>query len=140
MFILLQPLSQFQRILRMTLTAQTKRLQTQNQLLSREWIQRSTNIPQRLNPNPNSKRNRAKSFPKLKTVVALRGLDELRESSAVLSPVEFSTVDYYAADCCAVAAYPFCCAVDDDVGAVINWSGEVTACAEGIVDLGGMLA
>lgn len=133
--ILLQPSSESNRIRGMALTAQTKRLQPQNQLLSRKGIQRSANITQRLDPDPNSKRNGPKRLPKLQPVVALGGLDELRESSASLAPVKFAAVDDYAADRGAVAANPFCRAVHDDVRAVIDRSSKVPARTEGIINL-----
>ena len=50
------------------------------------------------------------------------------------APVEFSTIYYYTPDCSAMAAYPFGRAVDHYVGAVVNWTDEIAACAEGIVD------
>lgn len=68
-------------------------------------------------------------------MVSLGWFDELGESRGIGAPVEVSAVDYYAADCGAVASYPFCCAVDDDVGAVGYGSGEVASCSEGVVDL-----
>lgn len=68
-------------------------------------------------------------------MVALGGFDELRESSGVLAPVEFTAVDDDTGDGGAVATDPFGCAVDDDVGAVIDGTDEVAACSEGVVNL-----
>lgn len=68
-------------------------------------------------------------------MVALGGLDELGEAGAVLAPVELARVDDDAADGCAVAADPLGGRVDDNVGAVVDGSDEVTASAKGIVDL-----
>lgn len=68
-------------------------------------------------------------------MVALRGLDELREPAPILAPVELAAVDDDAGNGRAVSANPFGGAVDDDVGAVGNGLAEVSARAERVVDL-----
>lgn len=45
-------------------------------------------------------------------MVALGRFDELRESVAVLIPVELAAVDDDAGDRCSMSSYPFCGAVD----------------------------
>ena len=50
------------------------------------------------------------------------------------TPIEFSTIYYYTPNCGAMATYPFGRAVDHYVGAVVNWTDEIAACAKGIVD------
>ena len=57
------------------------------------------------------------------------------EALGVLAPVELAAVYDNATNGGAVASYPFCSGVYDDVGAVIDRAAEVTTCAEGIVDL-----
>jgi len=77
--------------------------------------------------------------PEAQAVVAGRGLGELREAGAGRgrAEVEGAGVDDQAADGGAVAADPFCRAVEDDVGAVGDGADEVAAGAEGVVDLFG---
>ena len=53
----------------------------------------------------------------------------------MLAPVEVAGVNNHSADCGAVPADPLSGRVDDDVCAVVYGSAEVTACAEGVVDL-----
>lgn len=50
------------------------------------------------------------------------------------APVEFSAIYNYAPDRGAMATYPFGRAVDHYVGAVVNWTAKIAACAKGIVD------
>ena len=50
------------------------------------------------------------------------------------APIEFSTIYHYTPNCSAMATYPLGCTVDHYVGAVVNWTAEIAACSEGIVD------
>jgi len=68
-------------------------------------------------------------------VVAFRGLDKLRESLTVLSPVEPAAVDDNTADGSAVASDPLSRRVDDDIRTVVEGPDEVTASAKGVIDL-----
>ena len=67
-------------------------------------------------------------------MVAFARVVELREARCVGTPIEFSAINYYSSDCGAMATYPFGCAVDHYVGAVVNRTAEIAARAEGIVD------
>lgn len=133
--ILLQPFRQSQCITGMSLRTQTQSLQSQQQLLSRKRVQRRTQITQNLDSYANGKCDRTKGFPELEAVVSLSRLDELRESSGVLAPVEFSAVNHHAADGGAVAANPFGSAVHDDIGTVVDGAGKVTTSTECVVNL-----
>jgi hypothetical protein len=119
----------------MSLRPQTQRLKTEQQLLRSKRIKRSTEITLDLHARTDDEGDCAEGFPELEAVVAFAGLDELGEAFAVGAPVELAGVDDDAADGCAVAADPFCGGVDDDVGAVVDGTEEVAACAEGVVDL-----
>jgi hypothetical protein len=119
----------------MSLRAQTQRLQSQQQLLRRKRIQRRTQITQNLNSYANGECDGSESFPEFEAVVSLGRLDELRESSGVFAPVEFSAVNHHAANGGAVAANPFGGAVYDDIGAVVDGAGIVAAGSECVVNL-----
>lgn len=119
----------------MALTAQTQRLQTENQLLRREGVQRRAEVTQDLDTNADSEGDGAKSLPEFQAVVAFGGLDELWEAGGVLAPVKLAAVDDYAADSSAVTADPLGCAFDDDIGAVVDGAGKVAAGTEGVVNL-----
>ncbi len=67
-------------------------------------------------------------------MVAFARVVELREARCVGAPIEFSTIYHYTPNCGAMATYPLGCTVDHYVGAVVNWTAEIAACAEGIVD------
>ena len=69
-------------------------------------------------------------------MVALGRVVHLWEALGVLAPVELAAVYDDATNGGAVASYPFCSGVHDDVGTVIDRAAEVTTRAEGIVDLG----
>lgn len=68
-------------------------------------------------------------------MVAVRWLDKLGETFAVLAPVKLAAVDNYTANSRAVTADPFRGRVDDNVCAVINGTDKVAPCAKCVVDL-----
>lgn len=135
MLILLKPPSQSNCVCSMALRAQTQSLQTQDQLLRRERIQRRAQIAQDLDTDANGVCNGPECFPKLESMVTFRGLNELRESSRILAPVELTAVDYHATDGGTMTANPFCSTVDDNIGTVIDWASKVATCSEGVVNL-----
>lgn len=130
---LLEILCQRQRILSMPLGAQAQRLDTQQQLLRSKRIQRGAQISQNLNPRPDNKGNIAKCLPELEPVITLRRLHKLRESLAVLAPVKLARVDNHTSNSGAMPADPLGGRVHDDVGAMVNRTDEVAACAKGVV-------
>jgi hypothetical protein len=68
-------------------------------------------------------------------MVSLGWFNELRETGSVLTPVELSAVNDYTTDCGAVATNPLCSAVNDNIGAVVDGTDEVTTSSEGVVNL-----
>jgi hypothetical protein len=118
-----------------SLRPQAQRLNTEQELLRRKGIQRGAQVSQDLDARADDEGDGAESLPEFQAVVSVRGLDHLRESRAVLAPVELAAVDDDATDCRAMAADPFCGRVDDYVGAVVDWPDEIAACTESVVDL-----
>lgn len=104
-------------------------------MLSSKGVEGGAQITQRLDAGADDEGDGTKGIPELEAVIALRGLDELGEPGAVLTPVELARVDDDSADGCAVAADPLGGRVNDNVGAVVNGSDEVAASAKGIIDL-----
>lgn len=133
--VLLEPACKSQSVGGMALSAQTQRLDTQQELLRSEGVQSRSQITQDFDAHADREGDGSEGLPEFEAVVALGRFDELGESSGVLAPVEFTAVDDDAGNGGAVAADPFGCAVDDDIGAVIDGTGEVAACSEGVVDL-----
>lgn len=68
-------------------------------------------------------------------MIARGGLDQLRESRAVLSPVKFAAVDNYTSDGGAVATNPLGSTVDDNVGTKIDGTDEIAAGSKGVINL-----
>lgn len=67
-------------------------------------------------------------------MVAIRGLDHLRESLAVLAPVEAAAVNNNTANSRAVATNPLGRRVDNNVGTVLKRANKVASSAKGVVD------
>ena len=63
-------------------------------------------------------------IPEFESVVSWGRLHHLRESLAVLAPVELARINNYAGDCGAVASDPFCCRVDYDGLLRARWGGR----------------
>lgn len=103
----LQILGHGQGVLGVALGAQAERLDTEDQLLGGKGVEGGADIAQQLDSRAHDEGDGAKRLPELEAVVALGGLDELRESLAVLAPVKLARVDNDAADGGAVAADPF---------------------------------
>lgn len=80
MLVRLKPLRQSESVASMSLSAQTQRLQTQQKLLRRKWVQRRAQIAQDLDSHPDRERYRPERLPELQSVVPLGWLDELGES------------------------------------------------------------
>lgn len=119
----------------MAFAAQTQRLQTKNQLLGREGVQRRAQVTQNFNTRADSKGDGTKGLPELESVVAFGGFNELREASGILAPVKLAAVDNYTTDSCTMAADPLSGAFNDDVSAVVDGAGEVATGTEGVVNL-----
>lgn len=60
---------------------------------------------------------------------------ELRETSSVLAPIEFSRVDDDAPNGGSMAADPFGGRVDNDISTMVDGTDEVTSSTKGVVDL-----
>lgn len=113
---LLQPPSKAQCVADMALNPQRQSLKTLDELERTERVEARSQITENFNTNADSKRYGAESLPELEAVVSLGGLDELRESLGVLSPVELSRVDDDTGDGGTVSTDPFCGRIDDNVG------------------------
>ena len=103
-------------------------------MLRGERVQSCAHVSEDFHAHANSEGDGAEGIPEFETVVAFARVVELREARCVGTPVEFPTIDYYSSDCGAMATYPLGCAVDHYIGTVVNWTAEIAACAEGVVD------
>lgn len=95
---------------------QTQRLDSLNKLKCAERVQASAEITKDLDANADCKGNGAESLPEFEAVIALCGLDELREALGILAPVKLAAIDDNTSDSGAVATDPFGGGGDDDVG------------------------
>lgn len=68
-------------------------------------------------------------------MVAGRWFDKLREASGVLAPIEFSRVNDHASNGGSMTSDPLGCAVDDNVGAMIDRATEKSTSSKGVVNL-----
>lgn len=102
----LQVLGHSQSVLGVALGAETERLDTEDQLLGGKWVEGGADVTQQLDSGADDEGDGAKGLPELEAVVALRGLDELGESLAVLAPVKLARVDNDAANGGSVSADP----------------------------------
>lgn len=119
----------------MPLGTKAESLDAEDKLLSSKRVQGRAQVSENLDANPDGEADRPEGLPELQTVVALGRLNELRETSGVLAPVELPAVYDHATNCRAVAADPFGRRMDNDVGAMVNRPDEVAARAEGVIDL-----
>lgn len=131
----LKILGQSQCILSMPLSSKAEGLDTEEQLLGGKGIESGTQIAKNLDTGADDKGDRAKGLPELEAVVALGRLNKLWEAGTVLAPVKLARVDNHAANGGAVATNPLGSGVNNDVGAVIDGTDEVTSCAKGVVNL-----
>lgn len=122
-------------VLGVALGAQRERLDADEELLGGEGVEAGAEVAQDLDPRPDDEGDGAERLPELEPVVALGGLDHLREPRRVRAPVELAAVDDDAADGRAVAPDPLGRRVHHDVGAVLDRAHEVAARAERVVDL-----
>lgn len=53
----------------------------------------------------------------------------------MLTPIELAAVDDHATNGGTMTSNPFCCAVDDDVSAMVDGAAEKTTSSKGIVNL-----
>ena len=101
----------------MSLNPQTQCLKSLNKLESTERVETGAQITKNLNAHVDGEGERAEGLPEIEPVVAFTGFGKLGVAGRVLAPVEFPTIDDYAADRGTVATDPFCGGADDDVGA-----------------------
>ena len=119
----------------MPFATQAQGLDAQQQLLCGEWIHRRPQVPQDLHAHPDRKSDWPKSIPELQSMVAFRGVVELREALGVLAPVEFTAVDDDAADGSTVPTDPLGCRVYHYVSTVVYRATKIATSAEGVIDL-----
>lgn len=98
-------------------------------------VQCRSQIAQYLHTDPDSKGEGSKGFPELQTVVTCGWFDKLREASSMLAPIEFPRVNNHASNGGAMASNPLGCAVDDNVGAMVDRAAEKSTSSKGIVNL-----
>lgn len=118
----------------MSLSAQTERLDTLDQLECGEGVQSGSVISQDLDADSDGECDGAESLPELHAVVSWRGLNHLWEPLAVLAPVKFARIDNHAPNGGSVTANPLGGGVYYDIGTVVDGPDEVTASSEGVVD------
>ena len=109
----------------MPLRPQTQRLQSLKQKKRGKGIHRGPKVAQDVQTDLDRQDGLAKGLDEAHAVVSLRGLREVRELAG-RRPVELTAVDDDAAEDGAVPADPFCCAVGDDVCAVLDGADKVT--------------
>lgn len=100
--LLSQPVGNLCRVLRVTLAAHSKRFEADQQLLSCRGTEGAPRIAKDLELAANGKGPVGKSLPELRL-----GVMELGEPIWVTAPVKIATVNDDAANCSAVATYPF---------------------------------
>lgn len=132
---LLQVPGQGQSVLGVALSTETESLDTEDELLGGEGVERGTNVSQELNSGADNEGDGAKRLPELEAVVALGGLDELGEPLAVLAPVKLAGVNDDTSNGGSVAADPLGSRVDDDVGAVVDGADKVSTGTKSVVNL-----
>lgn len=133
--VVLEPFGQVQSILRVAFGAETKRLNTEEELLGSEGVESGAQVTEDLDTGTNDEGDGAEGFPELEAVVTRRRFDELGEASSVLAPVELARIDDDAADGGAVTANPLGSRVDDDVSAVLDGSDEVATGTKCVINL-----
>ena len=132
---LLEVLCQGEGVLGVALGAQRQRLGAEQQLLGGKRVEVGAEVAHNLDARADDEGGGPKCLPELEAVVALGGLDKLREARGVGAPVKLAAVDNDAADGGAVAANPLGGRVHDNVGAMVDGAQEVTTSAKCVVDL-----
>lgn len=87
---LLQPLGKRQSVLAVAFSPQAQGLDTQEQLLRGEGVERCAEIALDFDTSTDDEGDGAEGVPEFEAVIALARLDELRETSAVLAPIELA--------------------------------------------------
>ena len=128
--LLSQPVSNLCRVLRVTLAAHSERFEADQQLLSRRGAERAPRVAKDFELAADGKSPVGKPLPELRL-----GVVKLGESIWVAAPVKLATVDNDAANCSAVASYPFGGRVNNDVCPVVDGTTEVASAAKGIIAL-----
>ena len=131
-----------QGVVAVPLRTQGERLETLQEEKGAEGVEGGSEVAQNFDADFDCECDGAEGLAKLQTVVALRRLGEVRESTG-LRPVEFACqtavnlstreehisgctrVDDHTTNGSAMAANPFCCAMNDNIGAVLDWADEV---------------
>ena len=125
-----QPVGNLCCVLRVTLAAHSERFETDQQLLSRRGTEGATCVAKDFELAADGKGSVGKPLPELRLKVV-----ELGEPLWVTAPIKVATVDNDAANCSAVAAYPFGGGVNNDVCPVVDGTTEVASTAKGIIAL-----
>ena len=128
--LLSQPVGNLCRVLRVTLAAHSERLEANQQLLSCRGAERAARVAKDFELAADGKSPVGKPLPELRL-----GVMKLGEPIWVAAPVKLATVDDDAANCSAVAAYPFGGRVDNDMCPVVDGITEVASTAKGIIAL-----
>ena len=128
--LLSEPVGKLCRVVRMTLAAHRERFEADQQLLSRRGAQRAPRVAKDFELAADGKSPVGKPLPELRL-----GVVKLGEPIWVAAPVKLATVDDDAANCSAVAAYPFGGRVDNDMCPVVDGITEVASTAKGIIAL-----
>ena len=100
--LLSQPVGNLCCVLRVTLAAHSERFKADQQLLSRRSTEGATRVAKDFELAADGKGPVGKPLPELRL-----GVMELGEPIWVTAPIKVATVDDDAANCSAVAAYPF---------------------------------
>lgn len=128
--LLLQPIGNLRRVLRVTIAAHGERLEADQQLLGCRGAERASRIAKDLELAADGKGPVGEALPEL-----CLGVVELGEPIWVTAPVKGATVDNDAAYRGAVAADPLGGRVNDDVYPVVDGTTEVSSTAKSIIAL-----
>lgn len=131
----LEVLCEGKGVLSVAFSTQAQGLSAEEELLSSKGVKGGTKVTEDLDSGADDKGGGAESLVELEAVVAGRGLVELGEAVGVLEPVKLARVDNDTADGGSVAADPLSGRVDDNIGAVVDGTDEVTASTKGVVNL-----
>ena len=102
-FVGLEPLCEFQRVIGVALGAQREGLGAEEELLGCEGVEGGAEVALDFDARADRKGDGAKGFPEFEAVVAGGGLHHGGEAGGVLAPVEFAAVNDDTADGGAVA-------------------------------------
>ena len=119
----------------MSLSTQTQGFDPEQKLLRSKRIQSWSKVTEDLHPHTNGKGNGTKGFPEFQTMIAFRGLDELRETCRIFAPVELPTVNNNSRNCSAMAANPFGGTVYNNISTVLDGTAEISTSSKSVVNL-----